>query len=818
MIKNYFKTAFRSFWRHKLFTFINIIGLSIGISASIVIYLIAHFDLTFDKFHKDGDRIYRIVTNFSFQGEPGYNSGVPTPAGDAVIKEVPGIVMSAPFFTMYDTKVVVNNEFNAPKTIKNDGQMICADERYFAMFNYTWLKGSAKTSLNQPNQVVLTTNQAKGYFPKLSYDQVIGRQVIYDDSIKTTVTGIVEPFKEHSDFVFHDFISYNTGLTNSILKDNFRMQWNNVNSQSQLFVKLGEAAEPAAVNKALTTMLHKHDKPRPGNSEDLMLEKLSDLHFDNKYYNFDNVRSADKTTLYGLLGIAVFLLLLGCINFINLTTAQASQRAKEIGIRKTLGSNRRQLIFQFLSETFLITLFAVIISVGLTPVILKLFAGFIPPGVEFSLLQQPNLIVFLLLLTLVVSLLSGFYPSLILSGYKPVSVLKNQAQSNSNKTRNAVLRKSLTVTQFVIAQFFIMATILVSKQIHYMLNKDLGFKKDAIVYLSTPTKLMLTNKQPVFMDLVRQLPQIEMISVGGNPPSSGGAQSTVAVYNDGKKEIKMDLEQKYGDANYLKVYHLKLLAGHNLADQDSSTGLIINNTYAKLLGFRNPNDAVGKRILHFEKQKEIVGVVADFHQKSLRSVIKPLAILHPGERKFWNRTFHIALKPQTAGGNEWKTAIAGLEKAWKSVYPEDDFEYHFFDESIARFYESEQQTSTLLSWATGLSILISCLGMLGLAIYTTGQRTKEIGVRKVLGASVTQIVALLSAELLWLILLAFVLVSPVAYYAMHKWMQNFADHTSISWWIFILGGGVMVVATLFTLSFQTVKAAVANPVKSLRSE
>lgn len=818
MIKNYFKTAFRSFGKHKLFTLINVIGLSIGTSAAIVIYLIAHFDLSFDKFHKDGDRIYRVVTNFSFQGEPGYNSGVPTPAGSAVIKEVPGVVMAAPFFTMYDTKVIVNSEVNAPKTIKNDGQMICADERYFAMFNYKWLKGSPKTSLNQPYQVVLTTNQAKIYFPKLSYNDVIGRQVIYDDSIKTTVTGIVEPFKEHSDFVFHDFISYSTGLTSSILKDNFRMEWNNVNSQSQLFIKLNETADPAGVNKALTAMLHKYDKPRQGNTEELMLEKLSDLHFDNKYYNFDNVRSADRSTLYGLLAVAVFLLMLGCINFINLTTAQASQRAKEIGIRKTLGSSRKQLIVQFLSETFLITLFSVIISVILTPVILRLFAGFIPVGVEFNLLQTPGLIVFLILLTVIVALMSGIYPSLILSGYKPVGVLKNQAQSNSGKTRNALLRKSLTVTQFVIAQFFIMATILVSKQIHYMLTKDLGFKKDAIVYLSTPTKLMLTDKQPVFMNLVRQLPQIEMISVGGNPPSSGGAQSTVAVYNNGKKEIKLDLEQKYGDANYLKVYHLKLLAGHNLADQDSSTDLLINNTYARLLGFRNPGDAIGKRILHFGKQKEIIGVVADFHQKSLRAVVKPLAILHPGERKFWNRTFHTALKPQTAGGNEWKTAIAGLEKAWKSVYPDDDFEYHFFDESIAKFYESEQQTSTLLSWATGLSILISCLGMLGLAIYTTGQRTKEIGVRKVLGASVAQIVALLSAELLWLILLAFVLVSPLAYYAMHKWMQNFADHTTISWWVFILGGGVMVVATLFTLSFQTIKAAIANPVKSLRSE
>jgi putative ABC transport system permease protein len=320
------------------------------------------------------------------------------------------------------------------------------------------------------------------------------------------------------------------------------------------------------------------------------------------------------------------------------------------------------------------------------------------------------------------------------------------------------------------------------------------------------------------MDQIRQLPQIEMISVGGMPPSAEGTISTIAVYTDGKKEIKTEVQQKWGDVNYIKVYHIKLLAGHDLPDQDSSSALLINNNYAQALGFHNPADAVGKRIMQRGKMREIVGVTADFHQKSLHTPVKPLIIMHPREQKYFNRTFHIALKPQTAGGNEWKTAIAGMERAWKNTYPNDDFEYHFFDDSIAKFYQSEQHTSTLLSWATGLSIFISCLGMLGLAIYTTSQRTKEIGVRKVLGASVTQIVTMLSTELIWLIVLAFIVVTPIAYWAMHQWMENFADHTAISWWVFALGGGVMIVATLLTLSFQTIKAAIANPVKSLRSE
>jgi ABC-type antimicrobial peptide transport system permease subunit len=511
-------------------------------------------------------------------------------------------------------------------------------------------------------------------------------------------------------------------------------------------------------------------------------------------------------------------LLLGCINFINLTTAQATQRAKEIGIRKTMGSNRRQLIMQFLSETFFVTLLAVIISILLAPVILKLFADFIPPGIKADFLQV-NLILFLLALTIVVSFASGFYPAVMLSGYKPALVLKNQASSNSSKTRNAWLRKSLTVTQFIIAQFFIMATVLVGKQIYYALHKDLGFKKDAIIVISSPWKNRTQGKNQVFLNGLRALPQVQMVSLGGSPPSSGNTNSTLVVYKDGKKEIKTDVQLKCGDENYMKLYNLRVLAGRGLRPGDSSKAVVINKTYAKILGFRNLNDAIGKTLNNFNgiPSLQVVGVAADFYQASLHTPIKPIAI-YTGTRNFQTGTFHIALKPETAGGGEWKSAIAAMGKSWKEIYPDDDFEYHFFDENIAKFYDSEQKTSTLLSWATGLSVFISCLGLLGLAIYTTNLRTKEIGVRKVLGATVSQIVRLLSTELVLLILLAFAIVTPVAWWAMNKWMQGFSDRTTISWWIFAASGAGMLLTAVFTSSFQTVRAAVANPVKSLRSE
>jgi ABC-type antimicrobial peptide transport system permease subunit len=563
------------------------------------------------------------------------------------------------------------------------------------------------------------------------------------------------------------------------------------------------------------------EERKTSSDQSYTIQPLSDIHFNQDYGTFDFSGPASKNRSYMLLVIAGFLLLLGCINFINLTTAQATQRAKEIGIRKTMGSTRTQLIVQFLSETFLITLFAVIISIGLAPLILKLFADFVAPGVKADYLHQTDIFLFLFSLTVIVSVLSGFYPALLLSGYKPVLVLKNQVQSNSHKTRNAWLRKSLTVSQFVIAQFFIMATMLVSKQIYYALHKDMGFKKDAIVYAETPYKVRKAATNRLIATKLRALPGVEMVSVGFPPPSSGSTNSTTAIYKDGKKEITTPIELKYVDENYIKLYHIKILAGRNIMPGDTSNSLVINEKYARTIGFTNPHDAVGKVLdkLNGSKSMRIVGVVADFYTHSLQSPISPLAILAAGDKdSYQNGNIHIALKPETAGGNDWQKTMAAMNKIWKEFYPDDDSNYKFYDKSIAQFYDQEKHTSTLLSWATGLSILISCLGLLGLAIYTTGQRTKEIGVRKVLGASVTQIVRLLSTELVLLILLAFVIVTPLAWWAMNKWMESYADKTTISWWIFAASGGGMLLTAFITSSFQTIKAAIVNPVKSLRSE
>jgi putative ABC transport system permease protein len=817
MLKNYFKTAWRFLLKNKAFSVINIIGLAIGISASLVIYLLVNYHFTFDKFEKDNSRIYRVVSNFSFSGEIYRNSGVTDPMASAVREELTGLDAVVPFRTWNDeakVSVPLANK-KEPKIFKHQQNIIFADSNYFNLVPYVWIAGSPGTSLRNSYQTVLTESNAKLYFPNVSAAQVVGKEIYFNDTIRATITGVVKDITENTDFTFKTFVAYATLEKTSLKPENWN-EWGSTNGAQQLYVKLSTGTSPAQIEKQITQLYKKYAKREPNDHSVTWhaLQPLSDLHFNADYGGY-SLPLANKPTLYGLLAVAAFLLILGCINFINLTTAHASQRVKEIGIRKTMGGSKKQLIVQFLSETFLLTLCATLLSVTLTPFILKAFAGFIPEGLHFNLTAQPGILLFLIALVLAVTLLSGFYPSMILSGYKPVLVLKNQAYSGTGKTRTAWLRKSLTISQFVIAQVFIMATILVSKQIHYSLTKDMGFKKDAILYFDTNYYDTVRTNKYVLLDKLKTIPGISMISISTNPPSSNNTWSSTMKYKDGKKEIETDVQQKYGDSNYIKLFHLKLLAGKNISTTDTVTSLLINETYAHILGFQKPEQAVGKYLESDKEQIAISGVVADFIQRSLHEPVKPLII---ASRSLIERNFSIALQPQNEAGTTWKAAISKIEKAFKEVYPEDDFDYKFFDEDIAKYYTAEQNISSLLKWATGLAVFISCLGLLGLVIYTTTQRTKEIGVRKVLGASVSQIVSLISKDFILLVLLAFLIAAPLAWIGMNTWLQNFAYRTDISWWIFLLSVSIMMVIAFITLGFQTIKAAVANPVKSLRTE
>ena len=542
---------------------------------------------------------------------------------------------------------------------------------------------------------------------------------------------------------------------------------------------------------------------------------MKDLHFNPHYNTFDFDESrASLPVLRNLAFVALFLLLLGCINFINLNTAQATRRAKEIGIRKTLGSSKKQLIFQFLGETLLLTIGAAVLSIFLAKGLLQVFSDFIPQGISFILFKSPVMILFILLLILLVTLLSGFYPALILSDYKPLSVLENNTLHGSQKTG---LRKYLTVFQFVIAQIFIIATLLVGKQLSYLMQKDMGFQTEAIAQFKTPWSNPSPGKKERFIKEMKALPRVSAVTLGGDSPASISTHSMGVLYSDGDKQVNSDLELIYGDADYFEMYGLKLLAGR-LPLNDTIREYVVNRTYIKQLGIENPEAIIGKTIKSDNEYHPIVGVMEDFNQKSLKWSIHSMAFTGDTFRSRWSQFRTIHFKLPTENVDDWQATIAQIEAIWKTIYPTVDFEYRFMDDTIKQFYEQERKTSILLKWATGLAILISCLGLLGLVIHTTERRTKEIGIRKVLGASLGQLNLLLCKEFLILVAIAFVIAAPIAWYGINYWLEEFAYKTAISWWVFALSGVAMLLIALIIMSIRTIAKANANPVKSLRTE
>lgn len=811
MFKNYLVTAFRGFGRNKIFTAINVAGLAIGISASLIIFLIVLYEFSYDKFHKDRERIYRVVTNMHFPGQDFKNSGVPGPLPAAMRSEIPGLESSTVFWLANEAKVSIPSANKENIVFKKQKDIAYVDDQYFNFIDYKWLAGSPGNALNSPNKVVLTESRAKKYFSFKNINDAIGQTIIYDDSVNTTVSGIVKDLDQVTDLVSKEFISLPTYIE-SLKIDHGYQEWGSVNSASQFLIKLKKGVDTATINHQLAALRKKNEKDSYL-ATDHFLQSLSDIHFNPEFDAFDQ-RQGHKPTLYGLLIVAAFLLILGCINFINLTTAQATQRAKEIGVRKTMGSSKANLVIQFLTETFLLTISATLLSLVFAPFILKIFSDFIPPGLDLEMIKQPVVIGFIILLVMLVSFFSGLYPSFVLSKYKPATVLKNVAFANTSQSRRVWVRKTLTVSQFIIAQFFIMATLVVGKQIRYSVNKDMGFKKSAIITFETPYDFKSPgSKQAILKDKIKSIPGIDQLSLSQEPPASNSTSITTMKFKSEGKEIETSVTIKQVDTSYLHLYGMKLLAGRNLEPSDTTKEYIINETYAKILGFNDPEKIIGK-ILPENSNKQIVGVVADFNTRSTHDAIPPLALTC---EQTGHRIFHIAL-PATSNTDAWKTTIGEIGKKFKEVYPDEDYDPKFFDESIAKFYKKEQDISRLLNWSAGLAVFISCLGLLGLVIYTTTQRVKEIGVRKVLGASVSQIVTLLSKDFLQLVMLAFIIAAPLAWWAMNKWLEDFAYRTTISWWIFAACGMSMMIIALLTLGMQTIRSATANPVKSLRTE
>lgn len=809
MFRNFLTIAWRSLLRNKLHSFINVTGLAIGVAACMVIYLIVDFELSFNKEHAGYDHIYRIHS--SFQGVfSGLNRGAPTAVAPTIKDEFKG-VEAVTSFQVLSSKVEIPDG-NEKKNLDQQSKIILAEPAFFAVFkSYQWVAGSPE-SLTEPYKVVLTESRAKTYFGTTDPLKVVGREIIYRDSLQTTVAGIVKDLPFNTDIDMTDFISYST-IEKSWLKGNVRLNdWQSVNSSSQVFVLIDKTTSLATFTDQFAILKKRYKEKSTWDVENnFTAQPLSDLHYNNETGIFDYSRSpAHLPTLTVLIVVAGLLLIIGAINFVNLETAQAVRRAKEVGVRKTLGSSRMALISQFLYQSFIITLVAVLLALPLTELALQTFSDFVPEGVALSLTQVAP---FLTCVILGIGLLAGLYPAFIMSSFLPALALKNQAHATSGSSRSAFMRKSLIVFQFAIAQVLIIGALAVGWQISYMLNKDIGFKKDAVVYFYTPWQEK-SSKIGVLKNELSQVSQIAGLSLSDSPPSENGWSSSTVEYKPEKGEVvKVNAFRKFGDPQYIGFYGMKLLSGRNIRQTDSLREFVINRTLMTQLGFNSPEEALDKSINYSDKTYPIVGVVEDFNIQSLHKKIEPVIIANDVDFSCFN------VRLSTVNGtDEFKAGIAKIEEAWKKVYPNEKFSYQFLDETLKNFYQSEQRTARLIKTAMTMAIFISCLGLFGLASFTTTQRMKEISIRKVLGSSVSGIVVMLSKDFIFLILIAFLIASPLAWYFVNQWLQGFAYHMTISIWLFVVTVLAGVAIAFVTVGYQTLKAANSNPVNSLRNE
>jgi putative ABC transport system permease protein len=812
MLRNYFKIALRNIVKSPGLSFIKVVGLCIGVCGCIIVFLLARLELSFDKHHPKSENIYRIYTSFSGV-YTGHNRAVPLPFPNALRDRATGVEAVSQVLTN-NWDVIITEKGNQKK-FPNPNNVALVDSNYFKVFpDYRWIAGSPKV-LKDPYSVVLTESKAKKYFGEKDASNAVGKRVTYRDSLEVTVVGIIADLAENTDFNFTDFISLETARVSWLTKETAGFdEWGSINSNWQCLIRLSDGTPPANLQELLTTIAkERDDRSEKDRGQKLttfttfVMQPLSDIHFNTEVGTWDNGRSSTSLgTIEALVGIAVLLLLVAVINFVNLETAQALRRAREVGIRKVMGGTRSSLVTFFVAESFVITFIAVILSLPLGKLALMYFDEFLPKELSIDLTDS-SVWLFVIGLTAAVSVLAGIYPAMVLSSYKPVVALKTNR--GNDRSSSAFLRRVLTVFQFTSSQALIAGAMIIGLQIAWMLNKDLGFDREAILTVQ-PGWWEPNSKLQLLKNELEKIPAINMISQNSRPPASNGSSSTTLTYSDGKEDLSYTVYMLSGDTTYLRLFGLELIAGRNVQPVDSLNEIVINKTYCDKLRV-SPIDMVGKDVKNGRGQFfHVVGVIKDFHHASLRKAIEPLFF------KSQHNGYITSVK--LVKGTDHAKTIDQMKAAAKKIYGDGEVDITFMDETIQKFYESEQRISKLANTATGLAILISCLGLFGLASFSAIQRTKEIGIRKVMGASVNSIVALLSREFVILTLISFVIAVPIAWYAGNQWLDTFPYRMDLSVWIF-LGAGVMsIVIALLTVGYQAVKAAIVNPINSLRYE
>ncbi|MES2647247.1 MAG: ABC transporter permease [Bacteroidota bacterium] len=794
MIRNYFKIALRNLWRHKAFSLINIMGLAVGITAGFLIFLYVQFELSYDSFHTKGDRIYRAVVDLKTPSEV-LNTGGPAWAVAPNAKDEFPEIESFVRIAGGDNILIRKGELKF-----QEDNVMWADSAFFHVFDFKLLKGNPTTALTAPLSVVFSETAAKKYF---GTKEAIGQTVLVTgDALPATVTGIIKDLPENSQITGDVILSMST-ITQKF-NAGLDSQWGNYGSQAYFLLKPN--TDPNALVKKFPAFFEKRN-----GTEMKQLQMYPTLLFEpfEKVYLYstrNGSKSGNITNVYIFSIIAIFILLIACINFINLTTARSAERAKEVGIRKVVGAEKFQLTRQFIGESVVICLLAFIITLVLSSILLPFFNDLSGHVISKNIFSKPIYLLYLFVAALAIGLFAGLYPALVLSSFRPVVVLKGKFTTG---TKGILLRKGLVISQFTISIALIIATIVVYKQMKYMRTQDLGFSKEQVLVIDThgdPGKKALR-------DAIDQLPGITSTTFSGSVPGGGnpGAYSEVEN-NKGDLQIA-NLDLYFVDFNYINQFKIKVVAGRAFSEEfktDTTQAMVLNETAVKMLGYSKPADAIGKRFKQWGREGQIIGVIKDFHFRSLQEPIKPLSMRMELDRS-------ELLSVSVPAGNV-KQTLASIESKWKTLLPTRPFDYYFLDEFFDRQYRDHQRFGNLFLNFAILAIFISCLGLLGLASYSTIQRTKEIGVRKVMGASVSKIVGLLSKDFLVLVLIAFVVAAPIAGYGMYKWLQGFAYRIDLGWQAFALAGMLAVIIAFGTVSFQAIKAAVANPIKSLRSE
>ncbi|MDP4284196.1 MAG: ABC transporter permease [Bacteroidota bacterium] len=793
MIKNYFKIAFRNLWRHKVFSFINIMGLTVGMTAFFLIFLYVKFELSYDSFNSKADRIYRIVCDIKTPTETINASGPAWAVAPHIKDEFPEIESSV---RIDNTSLLVRRG-----NIKfQEDNAIFADSAFFHVFDYKLIKGNPQTALKNKFSIVLTKTTAKKYFGN---EYPVGKTLIVTDGNKiATVTGVMQDMPENSQIKADMLVSMST-LTEEFNKG-LNDQWGNYSDRAFLLLKPGTNAK--ALQAKFPAFLEKRNGDEMKKLQmypTLLLEPLRDVYL---YSTRDGSKTGNINNVYIFTIVALFILLIACFNFVNLTTARSAERAKEVGIRKVVGAARAQLARQFIGESIIICIIAFLLSVLILSLLLPLFNQLAGKIVSHNIFSQPQNLLILFVISIGIGILAGIYPALVLSSFQPITVLKGRFATGA---KGILLRKGLVVAQFTISIALIIATIIVYNQMNFMRSQDLGFNKNQKLIIDTHGD----SSKLVFKQEVTGLPGVISTSMAGSVPGGGnpGAYSQIENIKGDMQIANLDLY--FVDFDYIPQYQMKMLAGRAFSRDfptDTTQAMVVNEAAMKMFGYKDPQQIIGKKFDQWGRKGNIIGVVKDFHFRSLQEVIKPLSIrIEPNGCDLLS----VNVKPKNL-----KATIAAIGNQWKTLIPNRPFSYYFLNDFFDKQYRSEDRFGSLFLNFAILAIFISCLGLLGLASYSTTQRTKEIGIRKVMGASVANVLNLLSKEFLKLVAISFLIAAPIAWYFMHEWLQGFAYRTDIYWWVFAIAGALALLIALLTISFLAIKAAIANPVKSLRTE